>query len=78
MGAGKGTDREIVFFGNKAREDRVSCLAAQFGASWSRSRLAPAGRCDMSRKGFDDRGQGFGRREVGNKPLAIIDKTLAG
>src|SRR6202043_4189180 len=46
---------------NKAREDRVSCLAAQFGASWSRS--APAGRCDMSKKGFDDRGQGLGRRE---------------
>jgi hypothetical protein len=32
----------------------------------------------MSKKGFDDRGQGLGRREVGNKPLAIIDKTLAG
>jgi len=62
-------------FGNKAREDRVSCLAEQFSASWSR--LAPAGRCDMSKKGFDDRGQGLGRREAGNKPLAIIDKTLA-
>ena len=32
----------------------------------------------MSKKGFDDRGQGLGRREVGNKPLAIIDNTLAG
>jgi hypothetical protein len=26
----------------------------------------------MSKKGFDDRGQGLGRREVGNKPIAII------
>jgi hypothetical protein len=60
-------------FGNKAREDRVSCLAAQL--SWSR--LAPAERCDMSKKSFDDCGQGLGRREVGNKPLAIIDKTPA-
>jgi len=34
--------------------------------------------CDMSKKGFDDRGQGLGRREAGNKPLASIDKTLAG
>jgi hypothetical protein len=32
----------------------------------------------VSKKGFDDRGQGLGRQEVGNKPLAIIDKTLAG
>jgi hypothetical protein len=32
----------------------------------------------MSKTGFDDRGQGLGRREVGNKPFAIIDKTLAG
>jgi hypothetical protein len=31
----------------------------------------------MSKKSFDDCGQGLGRREVGNKPLAIIDKTLA-
>ena len=62
-------------FGNKAREDRVSCLAAQFSDSWSRR--APAGRSDMSKKSFDDCGQGLGRREVGNKPLAIIDKTLA-
>jgi hypothetical protein len=30
------------------------------------------------KKSFDDCGQGFGRRDVGNKPLAIIDKTLAG
>jgi hypothetical protein len=32
----------------------------------------------MSKKGFDDRGHGLGRREVGNKPLAIIDKMLVG
>ena len=31
----------------------------------------------MSKKSFDDCGQGLGRWEVGNKPLAIIDKTLA-
>jgi hypothetical protein len=31
----------------------------------------------MSKKGFDDHGQGLGRREVGNKPLAIVVKTLA-
>jgi hypothetical protein len=31
----------------------------------------------MSKKGFDDRGQGLGRPEAGSKPLAIIDKTLA-
>jgi hypothetical protein len=32
----------------------------------------------MSKNGFGDHGQGLGRREVGNKPLAIVDKTLAG
>ena len=28
---------KLYVFGNKARDGRVSCLAAQFGAIWSRS-----------------------------------------
>src|SRR5207247_7733417 len=50
--------RNCILFGNKARNGRVSCLAAPSGAVW------PTGRCDMAKKGFEDRGQGLGRREV--------------
>ena len=43
----KGTPRDCIF-GNKAREDRVSCVAPQFGARWSR--LAPAGNVTCPKK----------------------------
>src|SRR6267378_26626 len=52
------TSRNCILFWNKARNGRVSSVAAPLGA------VGPTGRCDMANKGFEDRGQGLGRREV--------------
>jgi hypothetical protein len=62
---------KLDLFGNKARGDRVSCLAAQLGANWCRS--APHGEISHGKNGPDDHGQDWAA-----VPLAIVDKTLAG
>jgi plastocyanin len=67
-----------MLFENKARGSRVSYLAAEFGAIWCR--LAPQGRFEMAKKGFEDRGQGLGRRAAPRFAIsrAVIVAMLIG
>jgi plastocyanin len=69
---------KLYIFGNKARGSRVSYLAAQFGTV--SSRLAPQGRFEMAKKGFEGRGQGFGRRTAARFAIsrAVIVAMLIG
>jgi plastocyanin len=69
---------KLYIFGNKARGSRVSYLAAQFGAV--SSGLAPQGRFEMTKKGFEDRGQGLGRRAAARFAIsrAVIVAMLIG
>ena len=69
---------KLYIFWNKARGSRVSYLAAQFGAV--SSRLAPQGRFEMTKKGFEDRGQRLVRRAAARFAIsrAVIVAMLIG
>jgi plastocyanin len=69
---------KLYIFWNKARGSRVSYLAPQFGAV--SSRLAPQGRFEMTKKGFEDRGQRLVRRAATRFAIsrAVIVAMLIG